>query len=70
MEKVNDLIGISDKRIKAMMDKFKEIMPKDKPYAGTAELIEIIAKEKTYTRKELVYMGMVLAATYQNAEYT
>jgi hypothetical protein len=70
MDKTHDLLGISDQRLKAMMDKFKQIMPKDKPYGGTAELIEIIAKERTYSRKELVYMGMVLAATYQNAEYT
>lgn len=66
--RVNELIGISNEKLDKMMKRFEEIIPKDKSYPGTAELIELIAKEKMFTRKELVYMGIVIAVTWESAD--
>jgi hypothetical protein len=61
-------IGITPKRHNEISQIQAEILPKNKPYAGTSELINLYADELRFSRRELVYLGLLLCATYESAE--
>ena len=67
--RVIDKIGISEKRHDEIIKRFSEILPQDKPFDSTSDLIKIIANEPSFTREELVYLGLLLSATYERDEF-
>jgi ABC-type Fe3+-citrate transport system substrate-binding protein len=65
--RVIDKLGISEERLAEMVKRVSELAEKLKnPHAGTSDLIKLIAKERSFTRTECVYLGIILAATWEN----
>jgi hypothetical protein len=67
-EKIIDKIGISKERHEEIIKRLSGILDTAKcgSYTSTSRLIELIADEPTFTKKECVYIGILLAATYDH----
>lgn len=65
-EKIIDKIGISKERHEEIIQRLSEILEaaRSGSYTSTSRLITLIADEPTFTKKECVYIGILLAATY------
>jgi hypothetical protein len=62
--KVIDTIGIDLKRHKELINRLSELVEASGLESiSTSQLIDLIAKEPTFTKKECVYLGLYLAAT-------
>jgi hypothetical protein len=59
-------MGISKERNEEIIKRLSEVFQAAKrgSYTSTSELISLIADEPTFTKKECVYIGILLAAMY------
>jgi len=59
-------MGISKERNEEIIKRVSELFQAAKrgSYTSTSELISLIADEPTFTKKECVYIGILLAAMY------
>jgi len=59
-------MGISKERNDEIIKRLSELFQAAKrgSYTSTSELISLIADEPTFTKKECVYVGILLAAMY------
>jgi len=59
-------MGISKERNEEIIKRLSELFlaAKRGSYTSTSELISLIADEPTFTKKECVYIGILLAAMY------
>jgi hypothetical protein len=59
-------MGISKERNEEIIKRLSELIQAAKrgSYTSTSELISLIADEPTFTKKECVYIGILLAAMY------
>jgi hypothetical protein len=64
-------IGINVRRHKELINRLSELVDASSigPYMTTSQLIDLIADEPTFTKKECVYLGLYLAATNQHDEH-
>jgi hypothetical protein len=64
-------IGINVRRHKELINRLAELVDASSigPYMTTSQLIDLIADEPTFTKKECVYLGLYLAATNQHDEH-
>ena len=64
-------IGINAMRHKELINRLSELLEVSGigPYISTSELIDLIADEPTFTKKERVYLGLYLAATNQDDKH-
>jgi hypothetical protein len=69
-EKIIDKIGISKERHEEIIKRLSELLEaaRSGSYTSTSRLIELIADEPTFTKKECVYIGILLAATYDRED--
>ena len=69
-EKIIDKIGISKERHEEIIKRLSELLEaaRSGSYTSTSRLIELIADEPTFTKKECVYIGILLAATYNRED--
>jgi hypothetical protein len=60
-------LGISEERHDEIIKRLSELleMARSGSYTSTSQLITLIADEPTFTKKECVYLGILLAATYE-----
>jgi len=67
-KKIIDKMGISKERNEEIVKRLSELFQAAKrgSYTSTSELISLIADEPTFTKKECVYIGILLAAIYEN----
>jgi len=65
-ETICDNMGISKERNEEIIKRLSELVQVAKrgSYTSTSELISLIADEPTFTKKECVYIGILLAAMY------
>jgi hypothetical protein len=65
-ETIIDKMGISKERNEEIVKRLSEVFQAAKrgSYTSTSELISLIADEPTFTKKECVYIGILLAAMY------
>jgi hypothetical protein len=65
-ETIIDKMGISKERNEEIIKRLSEVFQAAKrgSYTSTSELISLIADEPTFTKKECVYIGILLAAMY------
>ena len=65
-ETIIDKMGISKERNDEIIKRLSELFQAAKrgSYTSTSELISLIADEPTFTKKECVYIGILLAAMY------
>jgi len=65
-ETIIDKMGISKERNEEIIKRLSELFQAAKrgSYTSTSELISLIADEPTFTKKECVYIGILLAAMY------
>ena len=65
-ETIIDKMGISKERNEEIIKRLSELFQAAKrgSYTSTSELISLIADEPTFTKKECVYVGILLAAMY------
>jgi hypothetical protein len=63
---MRDKMGISKERNEEIIKRLSELfqVAKRGSYTSTSELISLIADEPTFTKKECVYIGILLAAMY------
>jgi hypothetical protein len=63
-------LGINVRRHKELINRMSELVETSGigPYMTTSQLIDLIANEPTFTKKECVYLGLYLAATHQRHE--
>ena len=63
-------MGISKERNEEIIKRLSELFQAAKrgSYTSTSELISLIADEPTFTKKECVYIGILLAAMYDTDE--
>jgi hypothetical protein len=61
-------MGISKERNEEIIKRLSELVQVAKrgSYTSTSELISLIADEPTFTKKECVFIGILLAAMYDN----
>ncbi|HUW86187.1 MAG TPA: hypothetical protein VMV55_04845 [Methanoregula sp.] len=66
-----DKIGINVRRHKELINRLSELLEASAigPYMSTSQLIDLIADEPTFTKKECVYLGLYLAATNQGDQH-
>jgi hypothetical protein len=59
-------MGISKERNEEIIKRLSDLFHAAKrgSYTSTSELISLIADEPTFTKKECVYIGILLAAMY------
>jgi hypothetical protein len=59
-------MGISKERNEEIIKRLSELFQSAKrgSYTSTSEIISLIADEPTFTKKECVYIGILLAAMY------
>jgi len=59
-------MGISKERNEEIIKRLSEVFQAAKrgSYTSTSEIISLIADEPTFTKKECVYIGILLAAMY------
>ena len=64
-------IGINVRRHKELINRLSELLEASAigPYMSTSQLIDLIADEPTFTKKECVYLGLYLAATNRGDEH-
>jgi len=67
-ETIIDKMGISKERNEDIVKRLSELFQAAKrgSYTSTSELISLIADEPSFTKKECVYIGILLAAMYDN----
>ena len=67
-ETIIDKMGISKERNEEIIKRLSELFQAAKrgSYTSTSELISLIADEQTFTKKECVYIGILLAAMYDS----
>lgn len=67
-ETIIDKIGISKERNEEIVKRLSELFQAAKrgSYTSTSELISLIAGEPAFTKKECVYIGILLAALYDS----
>ena len=67
-ETIIDKMGISKERNEEIVKRLSELFQTAKrgSYTSTSELISLIADEPTFTKKECVYIGILLAAMYDS----
>ena len=67
-EKIIDKIGISKERHEEIIQRLSELLEaaRSGSYTSTSRLIMLIADEPTFTKKECVYIGILLAAMYDS----
>ena len=67
-ERIIDKIGISKERHEEIIKRLSELLgaARSGSYTSTSRLITLIADEPTFTKKECVYIGILLAATYDH----
>jgi len=65
-ETIIDKMGISKERNEEIVKRLSELFQAAKrgSYTSTSELISLIADEPAFTKKECVYIGILLAAMY------
>jgi hypothetical protein len=65
-ETIIDKMGISKERNEEIVKRLSELFHAAKrgSYTSTSELISLIAGEPSFTKKECVYIGILLAALY------
>jgi hypothetical protein len=65
--RIIEKIGINVRRHKELINRLSELVDTSGvgPYMTTSQLIDLIADEPTFTKKECVYLGLYLAATNQ-----
>ena len=65
-ETIIDKMGISKERNEEIVKRLSELFQAAKrgSYTSTSELISLIADEPAFTKKECVYIGILLAAIY------
>jgi len=63
-------MGISKERNEEIIKRLSELFQAAKrgSYTSTSELISLIADESTFTKKECVYIGILLAAMYDTED--
>ena len=63
-------MGISKERNEEIINRLSELfqVAKRGSYTSTSELISLIADESTFTKKECVYIGILLAAMYDTED--
>jgi hypothetical protein len=71
-ERTIEKIGINVRRHKELINRLSELVDTSGigPFMTTSQLIDLIADEPTFTKKECVYLGLYLAATNQHDEHT
>jgi hypothetical protein len=59
-------MGISQERNEEIIKRLSELVQAAKrgSYTSTSELLSLIGDEPTFTKKECVYIGILLAAMY------
>jgi hypothetical protein len=64
-------IGINATRHKELISRLSELVDTSGfgPYMTTLQLIDLIADEPSFTKKECVYLGLYLASTNQGNEH-
>jgi hypothetical protein len=64
-------IGINVRRHKELINRLSELVDTSGigPFMTTSQLIDLIADEPTFTKKECVYLGLYLAATTTHDEH-
>jgi len=67
-ETIIDKMGISKERNEEIVKRLSELFQAAKrgSYTSTSELISLIACEPSFTKKECVYVGILLAAMYDS----
>ena len=67
-ETIIDKMGISKERNEEIVKRLSELFQAAKrgSYTSTSELISLIADEPAFTKKECVYIGILLAAVYDS----
>ena len=66
-ETIIDKMGISKERNEEIVKRLSELLDEARrgSYTSTSQLITLIADEPTFTKKECVYIGILLAAMYE-----
>ena len=69
-ETMRNKMGISKERNEEIIKRLSELFQAAKrgSYTSTSELISLIADESTFTKKECVYIGILLAAMYDTED--
>jgi hypothetical protein len=69
-EKIIDKIGISKERHEEIIKRLSGLLEEARcgSYTSTSRLIMLIADEPAFTKKECVYIGILLAATYDRED--
>jgi len=67
----SEKIGINARRHKELINRLSELVDASGigPYMTTSQLIDLIANEPAFTKKECVYLGLYLAATNQHNDH-
>jgi|GEM_PF-2308197 hypothetical protein len=70
-ERTIEKIGINVRRHKELINRLSELVDTSNigPFMTTSQLIDLIADEPTFTKKECVYLGLYLAATTKHDEH-
>jgi hypothetical protein len=70
-ERTIEKIGINVRRHKELINRLSELVDTSNigPFMTTSQLIDLIADEPTFTKKECVYLGLYLAATTTHDEH-
>ena len=65
-ETIIDKMGISKERNEEIIKRLSELLDEARKgsYTSTSQLIILIADEPTFTKKECVYIGILLAALH------
>jgi hypothetical protein len=65
-ETIIEKMGISKERNEEIVKRLSELFQAAKrgSYTSTSDLVSLIADEPTFTKKECVYIGILLAAMY------
>jgi hypothetical protein len=71
-ERTIEKIGINVRRHKELINRLSELVDTSSigPFMTTSQLIDLIADEPSFTKKECVYLGLYLAATTTHDEHT
>jgi hypothetical protein len=69
-ETIIEKMGISKERNEEIVKRLSELFQAAKrgSYTSTSDLVSLIADEPTFTKKECVYIGILLAAMYDTDE--
>jgi hypothetical protein len=68
-ETIIDKMGIGNERNGEIIKRLSELLEEAKrgSYISTSRLISLIADEPSFTKKECIYIGILLAAMYGDA---